>query len=41
MILFANYQYLDDDGGDYYEITLIELKENNLININVDNMQFV
>lgn len=36
LILYTNYQFLDDDGGDNYEISLDELKENNLININVD-----
>ena len=36
MVLYTNYQFLDDDGGDNYEISLAELKENNLININVD-----
>lgn len=36
MVLHTNYQFLDDDGGDNYEISLAELKENNLININVN-----
>lgn len=36
MVLYTNYQFLDDDGGDNFEISLDELKENNLININVD-----
>ena len=29
MVLYTNYQFLDDDGGDNYEISLAELKENN------------
>lgn len=32
LILFTNYQFLDDDGGDNFELSLKELKENNLIN---------
>lgn len=35
LVLYANYQVLDDDGEDYFEISLTELKENHLININV------
>lgn len=36
LVLYTNYQVMDDDGGDDFEISLTELKENNLININVD-----
>lgn len=35
LIIYTNYQYLDDDGGDFYEISLKELQEEFLININV------
>lgn len=35
LVLYANYQVLDDDGEDYFEISLTELKENHLININI------
>ena len=38
LVLYANYQVLDDDGGDYFEISLTELKENHLININVNTV---
>ncbi len=34
LVIYANYQVLDD-GEDYFEISLTELKENHLININV------
>ena len=36
MVIFANYQFIDDDGGDICEISLTELEEHNLINIKVD-----
>jgi len=32
LILYTNYQVLDEDGGDNFEISLTELKENGLIN---------
>lgn len=35
LIIYANYQFLDDDGGDFFEISLKELQEECLININV------
>ena len=35
-ILYTNYQVLDDDGGDDFEISLHELEENHLVNINVN-----
>lgn len=35
-ILYTNYQFLDDDGGDNFEISLYELEKNHLININVN-----
>ena len=35
LILYTNYRFLDDDGGDNFEISLKELKDNNLMNINV------
>lgn len=34
-ILYTNYQVLDDDGGDDFEISLHELEENQLIYVNV------
>ena len=34
-ILYTNYQFLDDDGGDNFEISLHELEENQLIYVNV------
>ena len=30
LIIYANYQFLDDDGGDFFEISLDELQEENL-----------
>lgn len=39
LILSTNYQVLDDDGGDVLEISLKELKENGLININILKMK--
>ena len=35
-ILYTNYQVLDDDGGDDFEISLHELEENHLVDINVN-----
>lgn len=35
LIIYTNYQFLDDDGGDFFEISLKELQEECLININV------
>jgi len=35
LILYTNYQVLDDDGDDAFEISLIEMHENGLTNINV------
>lgn len=37
-ILYTNYQFLDDDGGDNFEISLYELEKKHLININVNNL---
>ena len=36
IILYTNYQAIDDDGGDTFDISLTESKENNLIDINID-----
>lgn len=38
LVIYANYHVLDDDGEDYFEISLTELKENYLININVETI---
>lgn len=38
LILDTNYQFLDEDGGDNFEISLTELEENDLINININTL---
>lgn len=38
LILYANYQFLDDDGGDDYEISLFELEKEGLINLGVKKL---
>ena len=35
LIIYTNYQFLDDDGGDFFEISLKKLQEECLINIKV------
>ena len=34
-IIYTNYQFYDEDGGEFFEISLKELAENHLISINV------
>lgn len=38
IIIYTNFQVLDEDGGDNFEISLKELKENNLINIDINTL---
>jgi len=38
IILYTNYQCLDDDGGDNFELSLHELEKEQLININVNTL---
>lgn len=38
LVLNTNYQVLDDDGGDNFEISLKELQDNHLLNISVKSL---